>query len=209
MAIVISPAAEVTLLDVGWSVYEALLADECDHYPSRLAFTGDILEIVSPSKKHETYNRLLEAFVREIGRIWHLEILATGSVTLRAKPVGAEADSSFYVGERAALMRRRETIDLPRDPAPDIAVEIDISRERVDKTRVYALLGVGEFWRYDGRALRAYDLRHGAAVEIDTSIALGGVSIAQIDRFLELRDELDHSELIERWSTWLRENRPR
>jgi hypothetical protein len=63
MGIVISPRAEVTLLDVEWSVYRALVEQPGDHGRSRLAYDGAVLEIVSPSRKHEVCCRLIEALI--------------------------------------------------------------------------------------------------------------------------------------------------
>ena len=47
-------------------------------------------------------------------------------------------------------MHGRTDIDLKRDPPPDLAVEIDIMHVPLDRPNVYAALGVGELWRYDG-----------------------------------------------------------
>jgi Uma2 family endonuclease len=38
-------------------------------------------------------------------------------------------------------------------PAPDLAVEIDITRRSVPREPVYAELGVRELWRFDGERL--------------------------------------------------------
>jgi Uma2 family endonuclease len=208
MAIVISPAAEVTILNVGWPVYEAFVQEAGDHGHSRMAYNGELLEIMSPSRKHEIYARLLDILIFEVGRAWSIKILATGSVTLKAKPHGAEADSSFYVGDHAASMRSDDELDLSRDPAPDIVVEVDISRERIDKTALYSALGVSELWRYDGRRLRAYDLRTATSPEVHFSSMLAGLPLAELDRFLELRRDHDGAALAKMWHDWLCDNRP-
>lgn len=208
MAIVISPAAEVTILDVGWPVYEAFLLEAGDHGHSRMAYDGELLEIMSPSRKHEIYARLLDILIFEVGRAWSVNILATGSVTLKSKPHGAEADSSFYVGDHAARMRSDDELDLSRDPAPDIVVEVDISRERIDKTALYAALGVPELWRYDGRRLRAYDLRTATFPEVPFSSIIPRLPLAELDRFLEMRRDYTGAALAEMWHQWLCENHP-
>jgi Uma2 family endonuclease len=208
MAIVISAATDVTVLAVGWSVYEAMLDESGDDRHSRLAYTGELLEIMSPSGKHEFYSRLLDTLIREVSLEWEFELASFGSVTLKAKPRGAEADSTLYVGARAALMRQREDVELPQDPPPDIVLEVDISRERIDKQALYAALGVPEFWRYDGQRLRGYDLRDPTRPEISESIALAGLPLSELDRLLEMRRDTDHNTLVHRWRKWLREHRP-
>jgi Uma2 family endonuclease len=117
-------------------------------------------------------------------------------MTLEAKPRGAEADSSSYVGENAARMRTDDDIDLGRDPAPELVVEIDLSRQRIDKKTLYVTLGLAEFWRYDGRELRAYHLRVDGFPDIARSARLANVPIAEFGRFLALRNDMDRAALI-------------
>jgi Uma2 family endonuclease len=199
VAIVISPPTEVAVLNVGWPVYEALLQDTREGANSRMAYDGDVLEIMAPTPKQEVYNRLLELLVRETACEWKIDLVGFGSTTFRVQPRGAEPDSSFYVGDRAALMRNRDTVDLGRDPAPDIVVEIDISRRRIEKTTIYSAFGVREFWRYDGEKLRAFDLANAGHPEITNSIGIAGLPIHELDRFLEMRTQVSHSVLPDLW----------
>lgn len=208
VAIVISPPTEIAVLNVGWPVYEALLQDNRESASSRMAYDGDVLEIMAPTPKHEVYNGLLELLVRETAREWKVDLVGFGSTTFRAKPRGAEPDSSFYIADRAELMRNRDTVDLEVDPAPDIVVEIDISRRRIEKMGLYAALGVREFWRYNGERLRAFDLASAGYPELTNSIGIAGLPIAQLDCFLEMRTEVSHSVLPDLWQQSLREHRP-
>ena len=48
-------------------------------------------------------------------------------------------------------MHGRTDIDLKRDPPPDLAVEIDITRHPLDRPSIDEALGVGELWRYNGK----------------------------------------------------------
>jgi Uma2 family endonuclease len=98
-----------------------------------MAYDGDVLEIMAPTPKHEVYNRLLELLVRETAREWKIDLVGFGSTTFHARPRGAEPNSSFYIGECATLMRNRDMVDLAHDPAPDIVVEIEITRRRIEK----------------------------------------------------------------------------
>jgi len=206
MAVVVSPLVGVTVLRAGWPVYEALLAKANDGSASRLAYDGALLEIMSSSAKHEIYNRLLEAFVREIGRAWKIDVLACGSMTLRTEPRGAEADSSFYIGAHAARMRELENSGRQAEEPPEIVVKIDISRERINKMALYAGLRVAELWRYDGRRLRAYDLNEQTYPELEQSARLGGIRLTELDRFLELRATVSHSVLLDEWQNSLGES---
>jgi Uma2 family endonuclease len=208
VAIVISPQTEVAVLNVGWPVYEALLEDTRESASSRMAYDGEVLELIAPTPRHEVYNRLIELLVREAAREWKIDLVGFGSTTFRAKPRGAEPDSSFYVGQRAELMRNRDAVEPGRDAAPDLVVEIDISRRRIEKKAIYAAFGVPEFWRYDGGRLRAFDLASAGFPEIANSIGIPGLPIAELDRFLEMRTEVSHSVLPDLWQQWLRTHRP-
>src|SRR2546422_3306499 len=42
-------------------------------------------------------------------------------------------------------------IDLDVDPPPDIAVEIDITKDSLSEFHIYAALKIPEIWRYDGK----------------------------------------------------------
>lgn len=45
-------------------------------------------------------------------------------------------------------------MDLSIDPSPDLVIEVDITHTDLNKNALYAMLGVPEFWRYNGEILR-------------------------------------------------------
>ncbi len=57
---------------------------------------------------------------------WDVNLYNTGSSTLKATPLGAEPNSSFY-SENADKAGGLRTIDLKLNPPPDLIVEIDMS----------------------------------------------------------------------------------
>lgn len=207
MVEVAEPGERVICLRMRFAAYEALLTELGDDAGARMTFDGKVLELMSPSADHERYNRILEGLMRLLSLEWQIEIESTGSVTLKREPFGAEPDSSFYVRNAAAIVGKKE-LDLAADPPPDIAVEIDISRERIDKKAIYADFKVPEFWRYDGRQLRVYALRDGTYVEVATSEQLAGLPVAELARFLELRTSTGQSAIARLWQAWLRDHRP-
>jgi len=207
MVRVAAAGERVICLRMRFAAYEALVTELGDDAGVRMTFDGEALELMSPSTDHERYNRLLEGLVQLLSLEWEIDIESTGSVTLKREPFGAEPDSSFYIRHAAAVVGKKQ-LDLAADPPPDIAVEIDISRERIDKKAVYANFGVPEFWRYDGRQLRAYALRGGKYVEVEESEHLSGLPIAELARFLELRMNRGQSEIARLWQAWLRDRRP-
>ena len=45
-------------------------------------------------------------------------------------------------------VRGRVDIDLRRDPPPDLAIEVDVRRQPLDRSSVYAAIGVPEIWQF-------------------------------------------------------------
>ncbi len=67
---------------------------------------------------------------------------------------GLEPDECFYI-QHELQMRDKDEVDLKQDPPPDLVVEVDITHHPIDRAAIYAMLGVPEIWRYDGRGLQA------------------------------------------------------
>lgn len=127
MAIVISPPAEVALLQVGWPVYIALLAENADR-SNPTSYDGDVLESVSPSKQHEMYARLLDRLVFDVGRIWGVELVGAGSTTPQREPQC-----------RGGALERRPDVELGFDFADDGVGELRRGRVAAEVARRGAL----------------------------------------------------------------------
>jgi Uma2 family endonuclease len=97
---------------------------------------------------------------------------------------GAEPDSSYYI-RNEALMRNKSAIDLNRDPAPDLVVEIDLTSSSLNRFEIYASLGVGELWRYHQGVLYIYQLQQGQYMECNNSPTFAQLPLVEIPRFLE------------------------
>jgi Uma2 family endonuclease len=209
MALSIAPdlGEQVVFVAASWQTYEALVAGMGDEGHTRLAFDGETLELMSPSSDHENYASLIDAMLTVVLLEWDLNLIGVGSMTLKAEPVGAEPDTSYYIAS-VARVEGFEKIDLRTSPPPDLVVEVDISRRRMDKFELYATLGVPEFWRYGRKGLEAFALSNGAYVEIGTSKVIPGLPMAVLASFLERRREDDRRVLLKDWQAWLRANRP-
>lgn len=192
------PAEQVVLLSVDWDGYTTIIGLLGDRSAQRVAYDGETLEIMSPSNPHEEYIRLLDGLLRLYALAKGMELQNIGSTTLRSEFRGAEPDSAYYIADAPKMIGRR-TLDLSIDPAPEIAIEVDISRARLRKDVIYASLGIREFWRYDGTVLRAQELAAHGYVEVAVSGALDGLSIAEINRFMEMRHELSQSAISKLW----------
>ena len=149
--------ATLVFSDVSWEDYENLL-DDLGHRPGlRVAYDEGILEIMTVSSEHEDYADFILSLARVLAEELDIELETRGSTTWRRKKFrkGLEPDTCFYVANAQRIIGRGR-IDLESDPPPDIAVEVEITRESLSKFPIYAALGVPEIWRYDGKRMEMY-----------------------------------------------------
>ena len=135
----------VVLRNISWQTFETMLAEMGNDRASRMAYDRGTLEIMTPLLPHEYWNRLIERLIFVLGEELNLEILPTGSTTLKREHLrrGAEPDSSYYIRNEARV-RNKIAIDLSNDPPPDLVVEVDLTSSSLDRFQIYASLGVSE-----------------------------------------------------------------
>ncbi|MEB3217438.1 MAG: Uma2 family endonuclease [Nostocales cyanobacterium 94392] len=187
MVAISTPAETRTLLEnISWQTFKAMLTDMGSSRNTRLAYENGTLEIMAPDMPHENSNRVIEGFVialcEEIGE----EYKRSGSLTLTRDDLerGGEPDSSYYI-QNEYRVRNKEKIDLSIDPPPDLVLEVEYSKPKVDKFKIYAAIGVPEFWRFNGSVLRIYVLNDGQYLEVKQSPTFGTVPVKEIPRFIQ------------------------
>ncbi len=147
-----TPAETRVLLEnISWQTFKTMLAEMGSERKNRLAYDNGTIEIMTPLMPHENSNRLIEGLVVVLCEELGLEIKRTGSLTLTRDDLerGGEPDSSYYI-QNEFLVRGKENIDLASDPPPDLVLEVEYSRPKIDKLQLYAAMGIPEFWRYNG-----------------------------------------------------------
>ncbi|QOV89168.1 Uma2 family endonuclease [Humisphaera borealis] len=148
-------SVEHVLLDrVSWSKYEELLA-EFESRPSvKLTFDRGRLEIMSPLAEHESFAELLGRLIELMSLERRVPIVPLGSTTFHdeVKTGGLEPDKSYYIANAPAIRGIRGPFDPKIHPAPDLAIEVDITSRSVAREPIYSALGVPELWRvtFDG-----------------------------------------------------------
>ncbi|MBL1199992.1 MAG: Uma2 family endonuclease [Nostoc sp. ZfuVER08] len=200
-----TPAEQRTVLyNISWETFEALLRETGEDRGSRFAYDCGTLEIMTPLFEHENpkiqFDRLIFALAVEL----KIKIRSAGSTTLKRQPIskGIEPDSCYYIQNEPAI-RGKQQLDLRTDPPPDLAVEIDITSTSVNKFNIYAALGVGELWRYDGEFLHFYQLVETQYIEIIFSSAFPLVSVSDMNRFIQQSKTMDEIDLVESFRTWV------
>jgi Uma2 family endonuclease len=157
--------------------------DERQHI--RLAYDGKDLELMTTGDLHEFYKILLGKFVDVVTSALAIDHVGAGEKTWKTEETdrGLQADLSYYFDPEKMRMSRQALKRKSMDPAdypssPDLAIEIDASRPKVDRPAVYAALKAEEVWRFDG-----------AAVTIEQLQPDGSYAPAQTSRFLPVRAE--------------------
>lgn len=196
----------LTLYDVSWDTYEKLLEAFGEHRAVRLNYDQGVLEFVVPLEEHENPSDLIGVFIRtlveELG--WNLKSLASTTLKREDLKKGAEPDKSYYI-QNEYLVRGR-TVNLDQDPPPDLVVEVDITHTDIDKNALYARMGIPEFWRYDGKVLKIYQLQIGEYHEVATSPTFPWVHKEVFYRFLEQCKTQGEAQANRNFRIWVQDN---
>jgi len=194
----------LTLRNVSWEEYEALLESVGEASGLRVSYDQGTLQIMTLSTEHESYSRLIEKLVDRISARLRIRVLSFGSSTMRKKEKGkgSEPDACFYI-QTATVIGHRIHIDFGVDPPPDVVVEIDVSHESLTKFPAYAALGVPEIWRYDGKAFFMYLLKQGQYVEAQSSLALPMLTPGVLSEFLNRSQQNDQYDILLAFEEWL------
>lgn len=192
------------LQGVRWETYQALASDLAETPGKRLIYDRGTLEIMTPLPEHEVNKRLLGRMVEATTEVLNLEIYSLGSVTWSREDLqrGIEPDECYYI-TREATMRGKLSFDLTVDPAPDLAIEIDITSSSFDRLSIYADLGVTEVWRFDGEELLIYVLQDGNYEVRERSEVLSVLAKADLSAFLSQRGEMGENALLRSFREWL------
>ena len=164
---------------VAWEQYEALLNDLGDSLAYRVAYLDGVLEIVSPSRRHEQgktqIGTLLEIYFVETDT----EYFPVGSTTLRQpnKKAGGEPDESYCIGTDKEF--------------PDLVIEVVVTSGGINRLDMFRRLGVLEVWFWQNNRFKLYRLREETPTQFDSTFGY-----EPIDRS-ELLPDLDINLLTE------------
>jgi Uma2 family endonuclease len=200
---------QVVLSNVSWETYKMLLEDLAGRSAPRLTYDRGQLEIMSPTPEHERLNRRINLIVDIVAAELDIRVDVLGSTTFSREDIdrGFEPDSCFYVA-KADRVRGKKRIDLGKDPAPDLVIEIDITSSSIPKMPIFAHFGVPEVWQYDGSSLRMSKLEGSEYVSIDRSLAFPIITSRVLEDFLAKSQEWeDHPRLVRFIRDWVAANR--
>ena len=87
-------------------------------------------------------------------------------------------------------------------PAPDLAVDVDLSRPRLNRMAIYATLGVAEIWRFNGETLSIERLNDAGTYDVVPASGFLPVRDVEVLRWLLGEDTIDRSAWEQRLADW-------
>ncbi|HSR98831.1 MAG TPA: Uma2 family endonuclease [Kofleriaceae bacterium] len=181
----------IVLRGVSWTHYEALAAARDARQP-RMAYLDGALEVMTTSRRHEIWKkliaRLVEAYVDETGG----PLNALGSATFRkkAKRAGVEPDECYCVGRVRSV--------------PELAIEVVHTSGGIDKLEAYRRLGVAEVWFWIEGRFWVYRQVSGRFEERSRSTALPGLDLDEVARIVISTDDSEQAEAVRAYRRSLR-----
>ena len=188
------PEERFTRSEVNWQQYEAVLAklENTSHYC--VTYLDGVLEIVSPSPKHEKLKKRLATLVEFYLLKKQLKHTPMGSPTVRnrLKRAGAEPNECYCIGEEKSI--------------PDLAIEVVITSGSIDKLETYRRLEVTEVWMWKVNRLTLYRLREETPSEflethgyerIASSELLPELSIPLLEQCALISDQIEAIDFFE------------
>jgi Uma2 family endonuclease len=162
----LSPGSVVTIPNVNWQEFEAILQEMGEKRSSRIAYSKGWLEIMVPLPEHEKPKELISDMVKILLKKSGRKYEPFGSTTFKKENVaGVEPDACFYIQNYQRMIGRRRL--QPDDPPPDLAIESDVtSKTTLD---AYEAIAVPELWVYANSKLTIYLLTNGQYIASETS----------------------------------------
>jgi Uma2 family endonuclease len=193
--------------DIDWKTYTLLGRILAERRSIRMTYDRGVLEIMNMTFRHESSADFLGRFVVVLSEERGQEVACGGSTTLRRrkKQRGLEPDNCYWLVNEFRV-RGKDRIDLRIDPPPDLVLEIDITSCSLDRLSIYAVLGVPEVWRFDGRALTFHVLEADGNYSVRThSVSFPFVSAADLSTFLALRGQMGENAIVRQFRAWVRQ----
>lgn len=191
-----------------WADYQRVLAARtaAGRAAVRITYSSGEVEIVTVGTVHERWKSVLSLLLRVYLEETGTPSVCCGGMTISREELdrGFEPDDCFYLTNAGRVLGFRQ-LDFAKDPPPDLAIEIEVTRKMIDKLPVYSAFRVPEVWRFDGSALAPLALQpDGSYAEQATSKTLPSIPLGDLVRFARLAETTDDSSLARRFRDFVR-----
>jgi Uma2 family endonuclease len=197
--------ALLRLEDVLWDEYEALISALETKPNLRLTYRQGTLEIMTPSKLHESLKTFITRLLQVLSEESEVELETCGSTTWKDQPAGqgTEPDECVYVGQPERILGK-DRISLGVDPTPEIMIEIDVTHGSSSKLAIYARYGVPEVWLYAGNRTRIFELTGQEYKETANSRYFPALTSDQLTEVMNRSRQEGQSKTLKAFREWLR-----
>ncbi|GJD20685.1 hypothetical protein RIVM261_056410 [Rivularia sp. IAM M-261] len=198
----LEPGSFVTIPDVTWEEFKAILEELGEKRSSRVAYYQGTFEIMVPLPEHEKPKDIISDIVKILLKATRKRYEPFGSTTFKKEgAAGVEPDACFYI-QNYQLMIGRRRIEA-NDPPPDLAIEADVtSKTTID---AYKAIGVPEVWIYNGKTLTIHLLQNNNYIKSDTSPNFPNIAITQIiPTIVERSWQVGHLQALEEFEAMIK-----
>lgn len=195
------------LFDISWQTYIAIGDALPDRPGLRLTYDRGRLEFMTTSPRHEIYKKWLSRFIDILSEEFNKPTTTAGQMTFQKEELerGLEPDDCYWILHEPQ-MRGKLTWDANQDPPPDLALEIEVSRNALNRMGIYATLRVLEVWRFDGVTIRAHQLQPDGTYRLaDESQFFPGVPLNELASFLGLLATADGLAIVKQFRARIRQ----
>jgi len=183
---------------VSWENYEALLVKLAENCHYQVTFLDGILEIVSPSIRHEKIKTNLGMLLERFFYNKRIRFVPMGSSTFKnkAKKIGAEPDECYCIGEEKDV--------------PDLVIEVVLTSGNISKLEIYRRLGVAEVWFWERNEIKLCHLRDNSQNEqaivypdtygyelVNRSEILPELDISLLEKCVSITDSIEAIDVFE------------
>jgi Uma2 family endonuclease len=180
----------IRLSGIPWAVYARLQRAKGDAPSPRYAYLDGDLELLRPGRAHERTKTNLARLVEAFGMLRDVPVTGMGSWTLKNRLLkkGVEPDECYFVGRSDG-------------EAPDLALEVVMASDALDKLPIYAALGVREVWIWRHGALTVHALSGETYTSVGRSALLPDLDLTMLTM---LAPQTDQHAALQTWMRWLR-----
>ena len=147
----VPPDTRVVFHDVTWDAYESLVDALGERANCRVAFDGKDIEMMTLGPSHERQRSRVDWFIMIVAEELRIRNEPMGSTTWKRKGLerASESDLCYYfdLAKLTAVAAAADSDDVDDFPNPDLAIEVDVSPPKIDRSGIYVALEVPEFWR--------------------------------------------------------------
>jgi Uma2 family endonuclease len=192
---------------VTWDDYEAMLRIVGDR-PIRVTYDRGEMEIFMPSYGHNGDAFLLGRMVDLLAEELMIPYRGGDTTTHKREDLGkgAEPDKCYWFGPKARRMAGKRQLDLSRDPAPDLIIEVDVTRTSLARLKIFAAMRVLEVWRSTSRSLQFLHLQEdGTYQPRPTSRNFPALHASAVAQFLKEGRTADSTAWLPSFRAFIRE----